>query len=51
MLSDPKTRADMVRSRRMPLLRLGRMPIESGSAGTRKFGKQMAQAMGSGLKP
>jgi len=32
-------------------LKLGRMPLEAGTAGVRKFGKQMAHAVGRGLKP
>jgi len=51
MMSDPLARSPLIRSRRIPLLRLGRMPIESGTAGARRFGKQMARAMGRGLKP
>ena len=51
MMSDPLARSPLISSRRIPLLRLGRMPIESGTAGARRFGKQMARAMGRGLKP
>ena len=50
MLSDPLARSQWTHSGRTPVLRLGRMPIESGTAGAGKFGKQMAQAMGRGLK-
>ena len=51
VLADPATRADWARSHRTPVLRLGRMPIEPGPAGGRKFGGAMAQAIGKGLKP
>ena len=51
MLSDPVARAHMAYARRTPVLRLGWMPIESGTAGAGKFGRQMAQAMRRGLKP
>jgi hypothetical protein len=51
VLSDPATRAEWARSRRTPLLRLGPIPIETGSAGGRKFGGSVANAIGRGLKP
>ncbi len=38
VLSDPAGRAEWARSRRTPVLRLGRMPVEPGLAGGRKFG-------------
>jgi hypothetical protein len=51
VLSDPATRAEWVRSRRTPVLRLGRMPLEPGPAGGRKFGASVARGIGKGLKP
>lgn len=51
VLADPLTRAEWARSHRTPVLRLGQIPIESGSAGSRKFGQGMARAIGRGLKP
>jgi hypothetical protein len=51
VLSDPAGRAEWARSHRTPVLKLGRMPLEAGAAGGRKFGKQMARAVGRGLKP
>ena len=51
MLSDGKTRAEWARSHRTPVLKLGRMPLEAGSAGARNLGKQIARAVGKGLKP
>jgi len=51
VLSDPAQRANWARSHRKPVLKLGRMPLEAGTAGVRKFGKQMAHAVGRGLKP
>ncbi len=51
ILADPATRAQWARSHRTPLLKLGRMPLESGNAGARKFGARMAGAVGKGLKP
>jgi len=51
VVSDPAARAGWAQSHRTPVLKLGRMPLEAGTAGGRKFGKQMAQAVGRGLKP
>jgi hypothetical protein len=51
VLSDPATRAAWARSHRTPVLKLGRMPFESGPAGGRKFGSGLARAIGKGLKP
>jgi hypothetical protein len=51
LLADPSARAEWARSRRTPVLRLGRMPLEPGPAGVRKFGVSMARAIGKGLKP
>ncbi len=51
VLSDPGARAEWAHSHRTPVLRLGRMPLETGTAGGRKFGKQVARAVGKGLKP
>ena len=51
MLADRSARAQWARSHRAPWLKLGRMPLESGPSGARKFGKQMAHAVGKGLKP
>ena len=51
VLSDPLARAEWARSHRTPVLRLGRIPLESGTAGSRKFGRGMAHAIGKGLKP
>jgi hypothetical protein len=51
VLADPATRAEWARSHRTPVLRLGRMPLEPGPAGGRKFGSAVARAVGKGLKP
>lgn len=50
VLADPATRAEWARSHRTPVLRLGRMPLESGPAAARKLGGRMARAIGQGLK-
>ena len=51
VLSDPVARAAWAHSHRTPVLRLGRLPLEPGPSGGRKFGKQVARAVGRGLKP
>jgi len=51
LLADPATRAEWARSHRTPVLRLGRMPVESGPAAARKFGARVARAIGTGLRP
>jgi hypothetical protein len=51
VLSDPSTRAEWARAHRTPVLRLGPMPLETGSVAGRKFGQGMARAIGKGLKP
>jgi len=51
ILSNPAARAAWGGSHRTPLLRLGRMPLEPGPSGGRKFGGGLARAIGKGLKP
>jgi len=51
VLADPIVRAEWVRSHRRPVLNLGQLPIQSGSAGSNKFGRGIAQGVGRGLKP
>jgi hypothetical protein len=51
VLADPATRAGWARSHRTPVLKLGRMPMETGPAGRRKFGAGVARSIGKGLKP
>jgi hypothetical protein len=50
VLADPALRARLVRSRRTPVMKLGRIPFDSGMAGARKLGTSMARAIGRGLK-
>jgi hypothetical protein len=49
VLSDPTTRAEWAHSHRTPVLRLGRMPLENGPTGGKKFGGEVARAIGRGL--
>jgi hypothetical protein len=51
VLADPATRTEWARSHRTPVLRLGRMSLEGGPSGARKFGSGIARAIGRGLKP
>jgi hypothetical protein len=51
VLADPATRTQWARSHRTPVLKLGRMPLEAGTAGGRKFGSSLGRAIGRGLKP
>jgi len=51
VLSDPAVRAEWAHSHRTPVIRLGQLPLEPGAGGGRKFGKQVARAVGRGLKP
>jgi hypothetical protein len=51
VLANPATRGEWARSHRTPVMKLGRMPLEEGRAGASRFGKQVANAVGRGLKP
>jgi hypothetical protein len=50
VLADPATRAAVSRSRRTPVLRLGRLPLDPGLAGARRLGTGIARAVGKGLR-
>jgi hypothetical protein len=51
VLSDPRTRNEWARSHRTPVLKLGPVPLETGTEGAGKLGKSIGQAVGKGLKP
>ncbi len=51
VLADPLTRAEWARSHRTPVLRLGRLPLATGAAGSRNFGQGIARAISRRLKP
>ena len=51
IFAEPVARGEWARTHRTPVLKLGRMPLEAGSSGASKFGKQVANAVGRGLKP
>lgn len=51
VLGDATAREKWAKSHRTPVLKLGRMPIEPGPAGGRKFGGGLARAIGRRLGP
>jgi hypothetical protein len=51
ILADPRSGGQKIQSRRTPVLKLGRMALEPGPAGGRKFGSGLARAIGRGVKP
>jgi len=51
LLTDTAARRDWARPHRTPVLRLGRMPLDAGTAGAQTFGRALANAVGRGLKP
>jgi hypothetical protein len=51
LLANPATRCEWARSHRTPVLNLGRTALQAGTAGAGRFGKQVANAVGRGLKP
>lgn len=50
VLADPATQSAMSKSRRTPVMRLGKMPMEQGIGGARKLGGGIALAIGKGIK-
>jgi hypothetical protein len=46
ILSNPETRAEWVRSQRLPVLRLGNLPFTPGPTGSRRLGTGIAGAIG-----
>jgi hypothetical protein len=50
-LGERSMRGDWGQSRSVPALRLGRVQLEAGAGGARKFGRQAASAVARGLKP
>lgn len=51
VLADRSARTEWARSHRTPMLKLGNMPMEAGTAAWRTFGRRLAGAVGKGLKP
>ena len=50
VLADPVIQGGMTKSRRTPVMRLGKMPMEQGIGGARKLGGGIARAIGKGIK-
>ena len=50
-LADPAQRADWAKSRRTPVLRLGRVALDPGVGGARKLGGHVAASIARGTKP
>jgi hypothetical protein len=50
-LANPAEREAWARSHRTPVLRMGRVSLESGPGGAGKLGVQVARGIGRGLKP
>lgn len=48
-LSDPQRRADLMQSRKLPIIRLGRMPFAGGPSAGRALGRSIARGIGSAL--
>jgi len=46
VLADPVARAQMLGSRRTPVLRLGQMPLGDGPSASRGLGRSVARAIG-----
>jgi len=51
VLAAPTGRAAWARSHRTPVLRMGRVHLEPGSAGAVKLGAQVARGIGRRLRP
>jgi len=51
VLAGTAARDEWARSHRTPVLRLGRMALQPGTAGARTFGRTLGRAVGRGLKP
>jgi hypothetical protein len=50
-LSDPAQRAEWARSRRTPVLRLGRVALDTGVGGARKLGGHVAKSITTSSRP
>lgn len=49
ILADPAARAALNQSRRTPVLRLGKLSMDKGTAGASKLGSGIARAIGKGI--
>ena len=51
VLADPATRADWSQTHYLPVLRLGRVPMQNGPSGARRLGGAVANAIRKGMRP
>ncbi len=51
VLVNPESRTALENSRRIPVMRLGKMSMQPGLAGAGALGKGVAKAIGKGMKP
>lgn len=51
VMASPGMREAMTKSRRTPVMKLGRMAMQPGQAGARALGVSVARAIGKGMKP
>jgi len=51
VLGDTAARHEWARPHRTPVLKLGRMTLDPGTAGAQAFGRKLGHAVGRGLKP
>ncbi len=51
VLADRTARAGWMRSHRTPVLKLGAVPLETGTSGAANLGRRIGRAVGKGLKP
>jgi hypothetical protein len=49
VLANSASRAEWAHPHRTPVLKLGSMPLQAGTTGASKLGKQVANAVGRGL--
>ena len=50
VLAESATQGAIAKSRRTPVMRLGKMPMEQGIGGASKLGGGIARAIGKGIK-
>ena len=51
VLGDASARREWARPHRTPVLKLGRMTLDPGTAGAQAFGRRLGNAVGRGLRP
>ena len=51
VLADQTTRSEWARPHRTPVVKLGAVPLETGTSGAANLGRRIGRAVGKGLKP